>query len=362
MATASPTPQPLPADAEPGRGLLPAARLAHRAARTTGSLLTRSARGAEPWWLPVADLPAYLPVFATPDVSRRRERLNDQAGARHPATAAASDAAAVGELPAPGVNLYARKVTEPVPGQDALELWEHVAQFGTGFIYAAMRSLSAAVLTSRAAIGLPDREAHLEALRRHWLVDWITDADGTRPSGPVGHPELLAELANAVTARSELEDRPYGDGELRSRLWEAVAGPGPEAGLLTRRQVAGRRIVLIDPADPYVHDRARTLPAWSPSGLDPEEAVLGAEPGELQRRVEALLSAQDREVLRAYLALEGEGTWAEAAAAAVPGADAFALGERVRRRLKRFGQEAVRRRAAQATGHAAGVRVAEAYR
>ena len=207
MAIASPTPQPLPADAEPGRGLLPAVRLAHRAARTTGSLFTRNGPGAKPWWLPVADLPAYLPVFATPDTSRKRERLNDQAGARHPATAAASDAAAVGELPVPGGNLYASKVAEPVPGQDALELWEHVARFGTAFIYTAMRSLSAAVLTYRAAIDLPDREAHLEALRRHWLVDWITDGEDMWPSGPAGHTELLAELANAVTACRELRGR-----------------------------------------------------------------------------------------------------------------------------------------------------------
>lgn len=341
------------------------ASLAHWAAQTTSDLHTRGTPASVPWWHDVADLPSYLPVFASPEGEgqRHHEQLTARIVARHIATAAAAPyAAAAVELTAHGIGVYAEKVTAQVPGRDPLELWEHVARFGAARVYGPMRSLAAAVLTARAALDGPERDAHLEGLRRHWLVDWIVDGDEMRPRGPANHPELLAELAEAVAGLGQVEHRLCEDGELRAAVWEAVAGPGPDTGLLTRRQLAGRRLMLIDPGDAYVQDRAHTMPTWSRFGPDPEQAFFDSHPSALQQLVKEL-STQDCAVLCAWL--EGGGTWAEAAALAVPGADAVGadlLGERVRRRLKRYGQEVVRRRAARVNGLPAGVRRGEAAR
>ncbi|WP_327250194.1 hypothetical protein [Streptomyces sp. NBC_01244] len=198
------------------------------------------------------------------------------------------------------VGLYAEKIMEQVPGRTPLELWEHVARSGTIAVYSAMRSLPAAVLTARAAASLPNRDEHLEGLRSHWLVDWIIDCDQVRPSGPACHPQLLAALVKAVGAQGQVEYRERSDGELLARLWEVVAGPGPDDGRLTRRQIAGQPLLLVDLEDPYVQDRARTVPTWSPSVLDTEQVALAILPGELQQRVQALLSPQDYAVLCAY--------------------------------------------------------------
>jgi hypothetical protein len=348
VATASPA-----APHTPDRGTSSAARLAHQAALSTQSLLAHAMPQPAPWWLPIANLPAFLPVLASHDATQERRQLSDRAVSRHRATAA--------EFAEEGIGIYADKLAAPVPGQLPLELWEHVAAFGTGFVYAAMRTLTAALLTARAAADLPDRDVHLEALRRHWLVDWRTDGQDMWPSGPSSRPDLLTDLATTVvTACRELRTH-VADGELRARLWDAMAGPGPDAGVLTRRQVAGRRIVLIDTGDPYVSDHARPVPTWSRSS-GPEDAVLAGERGELQRRVELLLSERDRAVLHAYLAMDGDGTWAQAAALAVPEADAFTLGERVRRQLKRFGREEARRRFARSSGPTTGIRDGQGLR
>jgi hypothetical protein len=347
----SPSLQPEPTPGTRARSL---ATVAHQAARTVRTHAVGGVHGLAraPWCEPVADLPAYVPVFGSTDWSAERLRLANLVVARHRATTtAAPDAAAAVELAAAGIHIYAQKLLEPTPDRDPVQEWEHTTRFGPSAVYAGMRTLAAAVLTARAVSGWLDYAVHLEAVRRWWLgwlVDWIADGDQLRAPGPDDGPELLDALGKAVADCGDLADRSLMDGEVLARLWGAIAGPGPEMSPLHRRQGAGRRVLLLDLADPYLQDRARHLPTWSPTVTGPEESVLAGEPSALPARVEASMTARDRAVLHAYLA--GDRTWTQAAATAAPTCEeAEALGERVRRLLKRFGLEDQRRRAARHT-------------
>ncbi|WP_370131447.1 hypothetical protein [Streptacidiphilus sp. EB103A] len=340
-----------PPNAQPEAGLQPLARLAQRAAQMTGTLMTPRVATR---WRPLGDLPAYVPVLGVPDRDHRILRVDGWTAGGGSVSAPPLPPTQTGHGSwGSGAEVYADPIKEPVPGVDSLVLWEQVARFGISAVYGSMRSLSTALSTAVAAAGLPSRDAHLEGLRRHWLVDWVLEGDRLWPTGPADHPQLLAALAQAVLAvNREASSGPYGDADLRSRVWDLVAGPGPDAGQLTRRQIAGRRLMLLDPVDPYLRERACPVPTWSPPGVDPEQSVLDALPGDLQLRLEGVLSPRDRAVLRTYLAMDGAATWAQAAALVAPDGDAAALGDRVRRRLKRYGLEDSRRRGARATSAA----------
>ncbi len=337
--------EPLPAAGQQTHAL---ASLAHQAAQAVSAhaAVAGFGSGRAPWFARVADLPAYIPVFGYPDDSAERARHVDRVIARHHATGTELPyVAAAAELAGRGIHIYADKILERQPGRTAVEAWEEAARFGPGLLYTGMRSLSAAVLTVRSAARWPDHPVHLEAVRRHWLADWIVDGEEISAAGPAHHPELLAALARAVADCGDLGTVPLPDSEVRARLWEAVAGPGPDTSPLSRRQIAGQPVVLANLGDPYLHERARHMPTWTDPLPGPETAMLAAEPSQLLPRVEALLSTQERAVLHAYLT--GDRTWAQAAAEAAPDyPDPKLLGERVRRRLKRIGSEDRRRSAA----------------
>ena len=335
--------QPKPAAGAQSRML---AAAAHQAAQTVCAHATAGRCHGfawAPWPESVADLPAYVPVCGSTDWTAERLQLADRVIASHRATAAAApDTCAAVELAAVGIHVYAEKILEHAPDSDPILEWERAARFGPSALYAGMRTLSAAVLTARAVSGWPDYAAHLEAVRRWWLVDWVVDGDDVWVPGTDDDHALLAALGEAIADCGDLANRPPADAGVLARLWGSIAGPGPEVSPLHRRQIAGQGVLLLDLADPYLQDRSRTLPTWSPAVSGPEEMVLAAEVGELQARVEASMPVRDRAVLHAYLA--GGKTWTQAAAAAAPHCgDPEALGERVRRRLKRFGLEDLRR-------------------
>ncbi|SEM68242.1 hypothetical protein [Streptacidiphilus jiangxiensis] len=346
MSTTPPPPaaaQPAPVSAQ--RSLAEIALDATRSVRTLGTAVGAARSLRSPHDESVADLPWYVPQFGLPDPDTRTVRQLDYVLGRAAAVGTqAPYAAAAAELARAGIHVYV-DVTKHAGDGDALALWEHAAGFGPGAVYAGMRSLPAAVLAARTCVGHPDYPAHLEALRRHWLADQVLDDTGMFAAGPADHPELLAALAAAVAGCSNLDVRAFTDDELRRRLWESIAGPGPDVKPLYRHLIGNQSVLILDLAEPCYQARAHAMPTWSPADPSVEEAVLSRLPGQLQQRAEAALGARDRAVLRAYLA--SQLTWTQAAAEADPGcADPAALGERVRRQLQRFGQEQQRRRAA----------------
>ncbi|WP_328980430.1 hypothetical protein [Streptomyces canus] len=112
---------------------------------------------------------------------------------------------------------------------------------------------------------------------------------------------------------------------------------------LWRRKSGGSRVLLLDtPLGDGI--TLYDLITGSPS---PQELALGAEPDD--SRLSAVLNALSQEERKVALAWTRPevATWAEAAAA-VTETDAVALGERVRRKLKRLGKLQTERTAASA--------------
>jgi hypothetical protein len=278
-----PTAPPLTVRPDFGFARLSLAEIALEATRSVRALGTRAGAAwssRSPHDESVADLPWYVPVFGLPDPDTRMVRQVECVLERQQvAGVQAPYAAAAAELAKTGVYVYA-DVTKHAPSDGPLTRWGQAARFGPGAVYAGMRSLPAAVLTARDCAGHPDYPAHLEALRSHWLVDRFLSGDALFAAGPGADPELLAALAVAVAGCSNLAERPVTDNELRARLWESIAGPGPDAKPLNKHQINGKDVLLLVLADPVYQAHAHAVPTWSSVGSSAEEAVLADRQGQ----------------------------------------------------------------------------------